>query len=153
MPFRHTQPQTRRPHRPASGRISYLQLDTTDTASIQIATQEIEHQRQLQGRGLDVRIKNSGVHSITHGGTTVGSITTASTFAAKSTPAFVITKPALNMLTVQYALSLDSRGATVFALVLGHGGFKLTWGGDIADLPVETGAQAVTKIMLDANHE
>ena len=35
---------------------------------------------------------------------------------AKSTPAYNTTKAALNMLTVQYALSLESEGFTVFCV-------------------------------------
>lgn len=82
--------------------------------------------------------------------TTLGSISKASTFAAKSSPAYNITKAALNMLTVQYALSLESERFTVFCV--SPGWLRTDMGGGRADLPVETGAEAVLKIILEANH-
>ncbi|KAB8233199.1 uncharacterized protein BDW43DRAFT_276679 [Aspergillus alliaceus] len=82
--------------------------------------------------------------------TTLGSINKASTFTAKSSPAYNITKAALNMLTVQYALNLESERFTVFCV--SPGWLRTDMGGDRADLPVETGAEAVLKIILEANH-
>ncbi|KAE8137727.1 hypothetical protein BDV38DRAFT_292647 [Aspergillus pseudotamarii] len=88
---------------------------------------------------------------ITNISTTLGSISKASPFMAQSTPAYNITKAALNMLTVQYALSLESEGFTVFCV--SPGWLKTDLGGPRADLPVQTGAEAVLKIILEANHK
>ncbi|KAB8279207.1 hypothetical protein BDV30DRAFT_202351 [Aspergillus minisclerotigenes] len=88
---------------------------------------------------------------ITNISTTLGSIGTASPFMAKLTPAYNITKAALNMLTVQYALSLGDEGFTVFCV--SPGWLKTDLGGPRADLPVSTGAEAVTKIILEANQK
>ena len=54
--------------------------------------------------------------AVIHSSTTMGSITNAVNFAFAPTPAYKITKAALNMLTKQYALDLDKDGFTVLAI-------------------------------------
>ena len=48
--------------------------------------------------------------------TSVGSISHASRYAQVPVPAYKISKTALNMLTMQYALEYDKEGFTVLAI-------------------------------------
>lgn len=76
---------------------------------------------------------------------TLGSIALVDSFALSPTPSYKISKAALNMLNAQYALELGKEGFT--STVISPGWLKTDLGGDIADLPVEQGANAVFKII------
>ncbi|KAJ5110536.1 hypothetical protein N7532_001071 [Penicillium argentinense] len=78
--------------------------------------------------------------------TTLGSIARAQEYAQSPTPAYKITKAALNMLTVQYAQSFASEGLTFLAV--SPGWLRTDLGSQRADLPVETGAEKVVDIVL-----
>ncbi|OKL64383.1 hypothetical protein UA08_01103 [Talaromyces atroroseus] len=83
--------------------------------------------------------------------TTLGSIARSKVYELNPCPAYKITKAALNMMTVQYAQGYAKDGFTFF--VLTPGWLKTDLGGPAADLPVETGAEAVIKIVKSANQE
>ncbi|KUJ08171.1 short chain oxidoreductase [Mollisia scopiformis] len=73
---------------------------------------------------------------------TLGSIGLAGTFLQAPTPAYKISKAALNMLTVQYAYQQADAGFTIFCI--SPGWLKTDLGGvDYADLEVGVGAKAV----------
>ncbi|KAJ5767807.1 hypothetical protein N7533_000390 [Penicillium manginii] len=72
--------------------------------------------------------------------TTMGSIAKAHLYAQAPTPAYKITKAALNMLSVQYAQQYASEGFTFLLISPG--------GGSRADLSVETGAEKAIDIVL-----
>ncbi|KAL9582346.1 MAG: hypothetical protein Q9212_003348 [Teloschistes hypoglaucus] len=81
---------------------------------------------------------------------TLGSITTAARYEPMPTPAYKISKAALNMLTVQYALSLEKEGFTCISM--SRGWLRMDMGSSMgaeADLPVAAGATA----LLDAVHK
>ncbi|PLB46550.1 putative short chain oxidoreductase [Aspergillus steynii IBT 23096] len=84
--------------------------------------------------------------------TTVGSIAQAPKYKMSPTPAYKITKAALNMLTVQYAQELEKEGFTVLAISPGWLKTEMA-GGDFADLPVSTGAEATMHIIDSATRE
>ncbi|KAH2363956.1 hypothetical protein KXV98_003146 [Aspergillus fumigatus] len=77
--------------------------------------------------------------------TTLGSMTLAPVYKGSPTPAYKITKAALNMLTVQYAQDYASEGFTF--LVVSPGWLQTDMGGSRADLPPATGAQGVLDIV------
>ncbi|KAL4912431.1 hypothetical protein BDW62DRAFT_216311 [Aspergillus aurantiobrunneus] len=81
--------------------------------------------------------------------TTLGSISLAPNFSFSPAYAYKISKAALNMLTVQYAQDYKEEGFSVFAI--SPGWLRTDIGGDMADLSVETGAQAVLKYITDQN--
>ncbi|CZT05500.1 related to short chain oxidoreductase (CsgA) [Rhynchosporium agropyri] len=123
--------------------------------------------------------------------TTLGSLGLAGSYSFSPSPAYKITKAALNMLTIQYALDYAEKGFTIFALSPGVS--KLTYsyyvpftalpllvidqkdqtrafsstfpdskspwlktdlgGGDMADLPAETGAKAALDKIFAATKE
>ncbi|KAJ5384143.1 Short-chain dehydrogenase/reductase SDR [Penicillium concentricum] len=80
--------------------------------------------------------------------TTVGSIAMADAFQHLKTPAYKISKAALNMLTVQYAQQYADDGFTFLAI--SPGWLRTDLGSDRADLPVETGAEKVLDIIQKA---
>ncbi|EAW25640.1 putative short chain oxidoreductase (CsgA) [Aspergillus fischeri NRRL 181] len=80
--------------------------------------------------------------------TTLGSMTLAPVYKGSPTPAYKITKAALNMLTVQYAQDYASEGFTFLAV--SPGWLQTEMGGSRADLPPATGAQAVLDIVQKA---
>ncbi|KAH2225012.1 hypothetical protein KXV37_007631 [Aspergillus fumigatus] len=73
--------------------------------------------------------------------TTLGSMTLAPVYKGSPTPAYKITKAALNMLTVQYAQDYASEGFTFLAVSPG------TWVGQEPTSPPATGAQGVLDIV------
>ncbi|KAJ5513759.1 Short-chain dehydrogenase/reductase SDR [Penicillium fimorum] len=77
--------------------------------------------------------------------TTVGSIAMADAFQHLKTPAYKISKAALNMLTVQYAQQYGGDGFTFLAI--SPGWLRTDLGSNRADLPVETGAEKVLDII------
>ncbi|KAJ5452571.1 Short-chain dehydrogenase/reductase SDR [Penicillium cf. griseofulvum] len=76
---------------------------------------------------------------------TVGSIAMADAFPHHTTPAYKISKAALNMLTVQYAQQYVDDGFTFLAI--SPGWLRTDLGSDLADLPVEIGAEKVLDII------
>ncbi|KAF4186521.1 hypothetical protein CNMCM7927_005344 [Aspergillus lentulus] len=80
--------------------------------------------------------------------TTLGSMTLAPVYKGSPTPAYKITKAALNMLTVQYAQDYGSEGFTFLAV--SPGWLQTEMGGSRADLPPATGAKAVLDIVQKA---
>ncbi|KAJ6445897.1 emp24/gp25L/p24 family protein [Purpureocillium lavendulum] len=79
---------------------------------------------------------------------TLGSIGMAATFHLSPSPAYKISKAALNMLTVQYALSLADEGFTV--ITISPGWVKTDMGGSRADIDVETSVNATLDIVSRA---
>ncbi|PVH95936.1 short-chain dehydrogenase-like protein [Periconia macrospinosa] len=86
-------------------------------------------------------LKKGSLKKIVNISTTLGSIARAQTYSIMSVPAYKISKAALNMLTVQYALSLADDDFTVVAL--SPGWIKTDLGSANADLTVEEGTKAV----------
>ncbi|KAK1149656.1 hypothetical protein N8T08_005208 [Aspergillus melleus] len=84
--------------------------------------------------------------------TTVGSIAQSHKYKMSRTPAYKVTKAALNMLTVQYAQDLEEEGFTVLAISPGWLRTELG-GADFADLPSATGAEATMQIIDSATRE
>ncbi|GME46065.1 short chain oxidoreductase [Neofusicoccum parvum] len=82
---------------------------------------------------------------------TLGSITTAPTYRFHPVPAYMVSKAALNMLTVQWSLTLESEGFTVVAL--SPGWIKTDLGGSYADLTIEQGSTATLDIILRVTAE
>ncbi|KAF2136705.1 uncharacterized protein K452DRAFT_292218 [Aplosporella prunicola CBS 121167] len=78
--------------------------------------------------------------------TSMGSIEKAPVYNLVPTPAYKISKAALNMLTVQYSLAYADKGFTVISI--SPGWLKTDLGGDRADLPVEQGAESTLDIVL-----
>lgn len=71
--------------------------------------------------------------------------------AAAPFPSYKISKAAVNMLTVQYAMELGPKGFIVFCV--SPGWLRTDLGGPHADLEPEVGAEQVLKILHDATHE
>ncbi|KAJ5163937.1 Short-chain dehydrogenase/reductase SDR [Penicillium coprophilum] len=76
---------------------------------------------------------------------TVGSIAMTESYGYLTTPAYKISKAALNMLTAQYAQQYARDGFTVLAI--SPGWLRTDLGTDKADLSVETGAEKVLDII------
>ncbi|KAL8711807.1 MAG: hypothetical protein Q9220_003751 [cf. Caloplaca sp. 1 TL-2023] len=80
--------------------------------------------------------------------TTLGSLTLASNYHFMPVPAYKISKAALNMLTVQYAIALKEEGFTFIAI--SPGWLRTDMGSALsanADLLVEEGGKAVLEIV------
>ncbi|OOQ84724.1 short chain oxidoreductase [Penicillium brasilianum] len=77
--------------------------------------------------------------------TTMGSLAKAEAYRQAPTPAYKISKAALNMLTVQYAQQYEADGFTFVAVTPGW--LRTDLGSSRADLPVETGAEKVVDIV------
>ncbi|KAL2074163.1 hypothetical protein VTL71DRAFT_7941 [Oculimacula yallundae] len=84
--------------------------------------------------------------------TTLGSLNLAPSYSWSPAPAYKISKAALNMLTIQYALDYASKGFTIFALSPGWLKTDLG-GGDMADLPAAVGAKASLEKIIAAGKE
>ncbi|KAJ5550297.1 hypothetical protein N7461_004995 [Penicillium sp. DV-2018c] len=78
---------------------------------------------------------------------TVGSIAMADTFSSLPSPAYKISKAALNMLTVQYSRQYADEGFTFLAI--SPGWLRTDLGGERAHLSVETGAEKVVDILKE----
>ncbi|KAK3385991.1 short-chain dehydrogenase-like protein [Podospora didyma] len=74
-------------------------------------------------------------------GTTLGSMGMAERYAMFPVPGYKISKAALNMLTLQYALELGPKGYLVFGIAPGW--VKTDLGSDQADLTVDVAVKAV----------
>ncbi|KAE8337109.1 hypothetical protein BDV24DRAFT_154670 [Aspergillus arachidicola] len=81
----------------------------------------------------------------------LGSIGNAAAWAAQDSPSYKVSKAALNMLTVQYALSLADDGFTF--IVLSPGWVKTDLGGDDADIDVGTSTNAVLDLITHVRRE
>ncbi|XRM40500.1 hypothetical protein ABZX51_003818 [Aspergillus tubingensis] len=75
----------------------------------------------------------------------LGSIGHASARATQDSPSYKVSKAALNMLTVQYALSYANKGFTF--IVLSPGWVKTDLGGDDADIDADTSTNAVLDLI------
>ncbi|KAJ5467893.1 hypothetical protein N7475_005645 [Penicillium sp. IBT 31633x] len=80
--------------------------------------------------------------------TTMGSISMAEAFRSLPSPAYKISKAALNMLTVQYAKKYEDDGFTFLAV--SPGWLRTDLGGHRAHLSVQTGAEKVVDIIQNA---
>ncbi|KAL1620767.1 hypothetical protein SLS56_009537 [Neofusicoccum ribis] len=158
-----------------AGRVEYVQLDVTSEESVKEAARQVE--KSLDGRGLDVLINNAGIMSK---GTSVDKMEDLEkVFSINVTgvqyvstaflpllrkgslkkvinifhpvPAYMVSKAALNMLTVQWSLTLESEGFTVVAL--SPGWIKTDLGGSYADLTIEQGSTATLDIILRVTAE
>ncbi|KIX03016.1 uncharacterized protein Z518_06566 [Rhinocladiella mackenziei CBS 650.93] len=82
---------------------------------------------------------------------TLGSIAYGPRFSQAPVPAYKITKAALSMLTVQYAMEYEKEGFTIF--LVSPGWLRTDMGSEHADLEVEVGAKAVLDILLKSSPE
>ncbi|KAM3478158.1 hypothetical protein MY5147_002319 [Beauveria neobassiana] len=83
--------------------------------------------------------------------TPVGSINQANKYTWLPVPAYKITKAAMNMLSVQYALDYGKEGFTIVAV--SPGWLQTDMGSQDADLDVTTGVDALKKLILSATTE
>ncbi|KAL4748899.1 hypothetical protein BDW72DRAFT_205223 [Aspergillus terricola var. indicus] len=86
---------------------------------------------------------------------TLGSVTLSRQFLRSPAHAYKISKAAMNMMTVQYALQYADDGFTVFAVSPGHPPrwLRTDMGGQYANLPVETGAEQVLEYVKNGKKE
>ncbi|CAG8891919.1 unnamed protein product [Penicillium egyptiacum] len=96
-------------------------------------------------------LRKGGKKTMINMSTTLGSIAMADAFRPLSTPAYKISKAALNMLTVQYAQQYADEGFTFLAI--SPGWLRTDLGGHRADLSVEVGAEKVLDIIKKATPE
>ncbi|CAG7974278.1 unnamed protein product [Penicillium olsonii] len=132
----------------SSGRVQLINLDVTDLESVNEAASVAES--RLQGKGLDYLINNAGVTDWSPTGvegisTILGSMAMADSFQALPSPAYKISKAALNMLTVQYANQYSSEGFTFVGI--SPGWLRTDLGSARAHLSVETGAEKVLEVI------
>ncbi|KAJ5548265.1 hypothetical protein N7513_005499 [Penicillium frequentans] len=90
-------------------------------------------------------LRQGGKKTIVNISSTVGTFAKAEDFRVAPTPAYKVSKAALNMLTVQYAQQYETEGFTVLAV--SPGWLRTDLGSSRADLPVEVGAEKVVDIM------
>ncbi|KAJ5101238.1 hypothetical protein NUU61_003460 [Penicillium alfredii] len=83
--------------------------------------------------------------------TTLGSIAMAEVYQHMKSPAYKISKAAMNMLTVQYAQQYANDGFTFLAI--SPGWLRTELGSARADLPVDVGAEKVVDIVQKAGPE
>ncbi|KKY27605.1 putative short chain oxidoreductase [Diplodia seriata] len=84
----------------------------------------------------DIRLRSS----------TLGSITMAPYFGHMPSPAYKVSKAALNMLTAQYSLALADEGFTFVAICPGW--VKTELGTDHADLTIEQSVNGISEIVF-----
>ncbi|OAP63385.1 hypothetical protein AYL99_02612 [Fonsecaea erecta] len=96
-------------------------------------------------------LRKGGKKQVLNVTSTLGSIAMAPQFVHAPFPSYKISKAALNMLTVQYALELGKEGFTF--LMVSPGWLKTDLGGQAADLPVEVGARATLDILFKSTKE
>ncbi|KAF4943666.1 hypothetical protein FSARC_14860 [Fusarium sarcochroum] len=82
---------------------------------------------------------------------TIGSIAWAPQYMVTPTPAYKVSKAALNMLTVQYAHSFSKEGFTIIGL--SPGWLKTNLGGSTADLDLETGVNASLDVIFNVKRK
>ncbi|KAK7702727.1 putative secondary metabolism biosynthetic enzyme [Botryosphaeria dothidea] len=93
-------------------------------------------------------LKKGNLKKIINISSTLGSITKADAYMHMRNPSYKISKAALNMLTVQYSISLKKEGFTVIAI--SPGWLKTDLGSQAADLEPEQGANATLDIVSRA---
>ncbi|CAG7924806.1 unnamed protein product [Penicillium olsonii] len=130
------------------GRVQFINLDVTDLESVNEAASVAES--RLQGKGLDYLINNAGVTDWSPPGvegisTILGSMAMADSFRTLPSPAYKISKAALNMLTVQYANQYLGEGFTFVGI--SPGWLRTDLGSARAHLSVETGAEKVLEVI------
>ncbi|CAG7929847.1 unnamed protein product [Penicillium olsonii] len=130
------------------GRVQFINLDVTDLESVNEAASVAES--RLQGKGLDYLINNAGVTDWSPTGvegisTILGSMAMADSFRTLPSPAYKISKAALNMLTVQYANQYSGEGFTFVGI--SPGWLRTDLGSARAHLSVETGAEKVLEVI------
>ncbi|PHH90095.1 hypothetical protein CDD83_4552 [Cordyceps sp. RAO-2017] len=79
----------------------------------------------------------------------LGSMGYGKRFQFAPVPAYKITKAAMNMLSVQYAMEYEREGFTVLAI--SPGWLRTEMGSEAADLDVEVGVKGVRDLILGAN--
>ncbi|KAH7304289.1 short chain oxidoreductase [Stachybotrys elegans] len=99
----------------------------------------------LVTRGLLPLLQKGNLKKVINITSTFGSIGMARKFMQAPTPAYKISKAALNMLTVQYALSFEEEGFTFVAVTPGW--VKTDLGGQYADLDVDISVKAVMEVV------
>ncbi|KAH7394637.1 short-chain dehydrogenase/reductase SDR [Pyrenochaeta sp. MPI-SDFR-AT-0127] len=90
-------------------------------------------------------LRKGDVKKIINVSTTLGSIAMSSIYRQQPTPAYKISKAALNMLTVQYALDLEDAGFTVLAICPGW--VRTDLGTDAAHLSVDDSVNSIIDII------
>ncbi|KAL3471765.1 hypothetical protein BJX99DRAFT_266516 [Aspergillus californicus] len=90
-------------------------------------------------------LKQGTLKKVINYSSTLGSIGVAPAMAVQDSPSYKVSKAALNMLTVQYALSFADEGFTF--TVLNPGWVKTELGGDNADIDIETSTEAVLDLI------
>ncbi|KAH7347018.1 short-chain dehydrogenase/reductase SDR [Pyrenochaeta sp. MPI-SDFR-AT-0127] len=93
-------------------------------------------------------LRKGDVKKIINVSTTLGSIAMSSIYRQQPTPAYKISKAALNMLTVQYALDLEDAGFTVLAICPGW--VRTDLGTDAAHLSVDDSVNSIIDIIKRA---
>ncbi|KIY03420.1 uncharacterized protein Z520_00111 [Fonsecaea multimorphosa CBS 102226] len=91
-------------------------------------------------------LRKGGQKKVLNITSTLGSKAMAPQYWFAPVPAYKVSKAALNMLTLQYALELGKEGFTF--LMVSPGYLKTDMSGDRADLPVEVGARATLDILF-----
>ncbi|TVY84087.1 putative oxidoreductase [Lachnellula suecica] len=96
-------------------------------------------------------LKKSNLKKVANITSTYGSNALAPIYMITPSPAYKISKAALNHLTVQYALDYEKDGFTFFAI--SPGWLRTELGGDWADLSVEEGTKATLDKIIGAGKE
>ncbi|KAL1969955.1 hypothetical protein VTN77DRAFT_7465 [Rasamsonia byssochlamydoides] len=93
-------------------------------------------------------LRNGKEKKILNISSSMGSLTLAPQYTYQPVPAYKISKAALNMLTVQYALD-EGKDGLIF-LAVNPGWLQTDLGSTAADLPVGTGAKGVLEVLHNA---
>ncbi|KAJ5198236.1 uncharacterized protein N7498_007353 [Penicillium cinerascens] len=96
-------------------------------------------------------LRNGEKKTIVNVSSALGSITLAPQYMFPPTPAYKISKAALNMMTVQYAAYLEKEGFIVFSIDPGWS--RTEMGSDFADLDPKEAAECLVKKVLLATKE
>ncbi|KAF2159004.1 hypothetical protein M409DRAFT_30540 [Zasmidium cellare ATCC 36951] len=91
-------------------------------------------------------LRKGGHRKVVNMSSALGSITRYDTYQWATTYSYKMSKAAMNMLTVQYALEFDKEDFTFIAL--SPGWIKTDLGGQNADIDLEVGGKAIRDIVL-----
>ncbi|KAJ5533120.1 hypothetical protein N7494_009672 [Penicillium frequentans] len=105
----------------------------------------------LVSRALLPLLRTGKKKTIVNLSSTLGSIALARQYMFQPTPAYKISKAALNMLTVQYAAYLEKEGFIIFGIDPGWA--RTEMGSEHADLDPEEAAVCLISKVLDATKE
>ncbi|KAL1982868.1 hypothetical protein VTN96DRAFT_796 [Rasamsonia emersonii] len=94
-------------------------------------------------------LRNGKERKVLNISSSMGSIALASQYTNQAAPAYKISKTALNMLTVQYALEFGKEG--LIFILANPGWLQTDLCSTAADLPAGTGAKAVLEILHNAS--